>query len=292
MQAFMIWGDLWNDNLWALVIILPYNRCTLLMLQGCTQLPCSMEVAADAARWQTVISAFSTPMFCFPSPHAHSRGPHFMLCSLPHRTAPHGACTSLRCRHDKRWVSLPKLDSRAVPCQGSLCTDFHFVPLKLAHRQQGWRARAAPCLQGPRGRAWLCLQGHSSTDKRRHHPAFCHLYRHEIWQLHFNQIFCLSCLFHPCERSSMTSSAVPQQYWSHSPYSWANPKSPFHVNFHLRFLQHGIYRVILKLLHHDLWEMWLILEKMLLKLSSDMTLLTYCWKPAIPSLHISFLSWH
>lgn len=60
------------------------------------------------------------------------------------------------------------------------------------------------------------------------------------------------------------------------PTDGANSQSLVQVSFHLIFLQHGLYTIILKPLLHDLWEMWLILEKMLLKLSSHMTLLTYC----------------
>lgn len=124
MEALMIWGDLLNNNLWALVIILPHDRCTLLMLQWRTQLP--RGGSSNAATWQTVISARSTAMLWFPSPHPHSRRPHLKLCSLPPRTAPHGASTSTRCTPYKRWVSLPKLDSRSVPYQGRTV---HWFPL-------------------------------------------------------------------------------------------------------------------------------------------------------------------
>lgn len=194
-----------------------------------------MEVAVDTATWQTVISAFSTPMLWFLSPHTHSRGPHFMLCSLPPRTAPHGASTSRRCTPYKRWVSLPKLDSRAVPYHAGLCTDFHFVPLKLARWQLGWSARAAPCLQGPWGSAWMWLWGHCSTDcssyKRRYHPAFCHLHRDDICQLHFKQLFCLTYFTLVKDPPWPPVPCAPACTGPTLPTLGANPKAPFHVSF-------------------------------------------------------------
>lgn len=187
-----------------------------------------VEVAEDAATWQTVISAFSTPMLWFLSPHTHSRGPHFMLCSLPPRTAPHGASTSRRCTPYKRWVSLPKLDSRADPYHAGLCTDFHFVPLKLARWQLGWSARAAPCLQGPWGSAWIVAVGallYWLLLLQKEIPP-CLLPSPQRWYLPaaFQTAF-LSYLFHPCEGSSMTSCAMrPSMYWSHTPYTWGKPQ--------------------------------------------------------------------
>lgn len=178
-----------------------------------------VEVAVDAMRWQTVISAFSTPMLCFLSPQKGIQwGAPFLLCSLPPRTAPHGASSSRRCTHYKGWVS-----QQSCPIPRQDYSDFHFVHLELAHWQPGSSARAEPCLQGPPGRAWMWLWGHSSMDsssyKRRYHPAFCHLYR-------FGSCISISLFVFP---TYFTLVKVPP--WPplpcpsmYSPYSWGKPQ--------------------------------------------------------------------
>lgn len=207
----MIWRYPWNKNLWALVIIVPYDRSTLLMLQWCTQLPCGSrcsEVTDCDFSFQHTHALLSVP-----SPTQPWTQFYALLLTLKDNIP---SCFQLLedVHITKGEFPCPSRTAELSHTKAGLHTDFHFVPLKLAHWQQGWSARAAPCLQGPQGRAWMHLQGHSSTDcssyKKRYHPAFCHLHRKDIWQLHFNQLFCLSYLFHPCERSSMTSSAMPQ----------------------------------------------------------------------------------
>lgn len=87
--------------------------------------------------------------------------------------------------------------------KAGLCTDFHFA-LKAGTLTAGLKCQSSTLPQGPRGRAWMCLWGTPllMAPLRRYHPAFCPLYRDDVWQLHFN---------HHCERSSRTSSAMPQQ---------------------------------------------------------------------------------
>lgn len=230
-----------------------------------------MEVAVDAERWQTVISAFSTPMLCFLSSPMQG-GTHFMLCSLPRSTAPHGASTSRKCTHYKRRVSLPKLDSTAVPFQGRTVHWFPLCAFKTGTLTAGlkWQSSIPPArtlrksLDVSAGaQLYWCLLLQKETP-------LCLLpsLQRGYWQLHFNQFFCLSYLFHPRERSPMTSPAMPQHVLVTQSLQMGQTKSPFQASFHLRFLQHGPCKIILKWLLHDLWEMWLILEKMLLKLNS------------------------
>lgn len=118
------------------------------MLQ-CTQPP----------QWQTVISASSTSMLCFLSL-THTAGDP-ILCSALYHTGQHPMMLPLLedVHITKGDFPCPSWTAELSHTKAGLCTDFHFEPLKLAHWQQGWSARAAPCLQGPRGGAWMCLWG-------------------------------------------------------------------------------------------------------------------------------------
>lgn len=97
--------------------------------------------------------------------------------------------------------------------KAGLCTDFHFA-FKAGTLTAGLKCQSSTLRARALRRSLDVPVGDTSTDgssyKRRYHPAFCPLYRDDAWQLHFNQLFCLSSLLHHCERSSRTSSAMPQ----------------------------------------------------------------------------------
>lgn len=210
------------------------------------------------------------PCFAF-CPHSCRRGP--ISCSALYLAAQHPMVLPLleSVHITKGEFPCPSWTAQLCHSKAGLCTDFHSVPLKLAHWQQGWSDRAASHLQGPWGRAWMSAgaQLYWWLLLQKETPL-CLLpsLQRGYWQLHFNQFFCLSYLFHPRERSPMTSPAMPQHVLVIQSLQMGQTKSPFQASFHLRFLQHGPYKIILKWLLHDLWEMWLILEKMLLKLNS------------------------
>lgn len=240
-----------------------------------------------------------------------SAHPCFAFCPLTHAAVDSVLCfaldlegqhsivlpTSRRCTHYKRWVSLPKPDSRAVSYQGRTTHWFPLCAFKAGTLTAGLKCQSSTLpARAPRKSLdasagaqlyWLLLL------QKEVPPCLLPSPQKGYLAAAFQPVFLSFLLISPlwkilhdllCNAPACTGYTVPAD--------GANPQSPVQVSFHSRFLQHGLYTIILKPLLHDLWEMWLILEKMLLKLNSHMTLLTYCWKPAVPCLHISFLSWH
>lgn len=97
------------------------------------------------------------PCFAF-CPLTHAAGDPILCSALYLAGAPHGASTSRRWTHYKRWVSLPKLDNTAVPYQGRTMHWFPLCPFKAGTLTAGLKCQSSTLPAASHLYWWLLLQ--------------------------------------------------------------------------------------------------------------------------------------